>query len=269
EVRTRWQEFVVSGDLIRALRARVGRLRDRVVATVTGGRSTGDDLRSALNSAVATLIEEHAAAARESAARSWSATPGGAPLATTFASHSRDDLAGRCEQLVRDWQRGVLDLAATEGTTKRRARASASFNATSLLVMIAVCASPTLTPTGAEIAIVGGTGQNLFETVFGDESMQEMARAARRDLLVQVHELLEVEAARFGDVRAAIDLDLTLPQRLRRSSDATDVAAQRSGLGAARADQQPDRTTARNALTKFPRTPTPPGASRTPWRPAA
>ena len=50
--------------------------------------------------------------------------------------------------------------------------------------------------------------------------LRRLARDARDDLLVRVRALLEVEAARFGDVRAAISLDPTLPERLRRSSHA-------------------------------------------------
>jgi hypothetical protein len=89
--------------------------------------------------------------------------------------------------------------------------------------MIAVFASTAFIPTGAEIAVAGGTtlaAQKLLEAVFGDEALRQLARDAREDLLVRVRALLEVEAARFGDVRAAIALDPALPERLRRGARA-------------------------------------------------
>jgi hypothetical protein len=36
EVLARWQEFVGTGELLRTLQDRVGRLRDRITAAVTG-----------------------------------------------------------------------------------------------------------------------------------------------------------------------------------------------------------------------------------------
>ena len=236
EVLARWQEFVGTGDLMRALQASIGRLRDRVVTGVTGRPPPGRQLRDALTSGVATLIEAQATEAGERAAAAWAATPAGASLATPTLAQPRSDLRERCERLVRDWQRGVLDLVAQQGAQKRRlARITAySVNATGLLVMIAVFASTAFIPTGAEIAVAGGTtlaAQKLLEAVFGDEALRRLARDAREDLLLRVRALLEVEAARFGDVRAAISLDPTLAERLRRSSHAI---AQLGPVGSAR-----------------------------------
>ena len=45
EVLARWQEFVGTGELMRTLQARIGRLRDRVVAAVTGRPAPGRELR--------------------------------------------------------------------------------------------------------------------------------------------------------------------------------------------------------------------------------
>jgi hypothetical protein len=225
EVLARWQEFVGTGDLMRAVQASIGRVRDRVVTAFTGRTAPGRQLRDALTSGVATLIEAQATEAGERAAAAWAATAAGAKLATPTLAQPRQGLRERCERLVRDWQRGVLELVAQRGAQKRRlARITAySVNATGLLVMIAVFASTAFIPTGAEIAVAGGTtiaAQKLLEAVFGDEALRQLARDARDDLLIRVQALFEVEAARFGDVRAAISLDPTLPDRLRRSSHA-------------------------------------------------
>jgi hypothetical protein len=279
EVRARWQEFVGTGDLMRALHARIGRLRDRVLRT--GRRSTNDDLRDALTSGVATLVEEHATTAGERVAREWSGTPAGEALLTPALAQPRPDLRDRCERLVRDWQRGVLDLVAQEGAKKRKvARVTAySVNATGLLVMIAVFASTAFIPTGAEFAVAGGTSiaaQKLLEAVFGDEAMRQLARRARDDLMNRVRQLLEVEAARFGDVRASIDLDPTLPERLRRAQRTATERAAAARLGSPDASIEPaGAARAAEPATGEPAapweklrktaTPTPPGRAGRPW----
>ena len=54
EVLARWQELVGTGDLMRALQARVGRARDRIVAAVTGRTGPGEQFQAALESGVVT-----------------------------------------------------------------------------------------------------------------------------------------------------------------------------------------------------------------------
>jgi hypothetical protein len=236
EVLARWQEFVGTGDLMRALQASIGRVRDRVVSAISGRPAPGTELRDALTSGVATLIEAHAIDAGENVATAWANMPAGAALVTPELARPRPGVRDRCERLVRDWQRGVLDLVAQQGAQKRRlARITAySVNATGLLVMIAVFASTAFIPTGAEIAVAGGTtlaAQKLLEAVFGDEALRQLARDARDDLLIRVRALYEVDAARFGDVRAQISLDPTLPDRLRRCAHAV---AQLGSVGSGR-----------------------------------
>ena len=45
EVLARWQEFVGTGEFLRGLEARIGRLRDRIVAAVTGRPAPGKQLQ--------------------------------------------------------------------------------------------------------------------------------------------------------------------------------------------------------------------------------
>ncbi len=205
---------------MRALQARVGKLRDSVVTAVTGRPAPGGDLRAALTSGVSALIQANAAEAAERAVAAWRADPAGARLATDALARPGADLPARTLRLIRDWQRGVLDLVREQGAKKRRlARVTAyTVNATGLLVMIGVFASTAFIPTGAEIAVAGGTsiaGQKLLEALFGDEALRQLARVARQDLLNRVRALLDTEAARFSAVRTSINLDPGLPERLR------------------------------------------------------
>jgi hypothetical protein len=225
EVLARWQEFVGTGDLMRALQARVGRVRDSITTALTGRPAPGRNLRDALTSGVATLIEAQAIEAGERAAKEWASMPAGVALSTPALAQPRPRLRERTERLVRDWQRGVLELVATEGAKKRKfARISAyTVNATGLLVTVGVFASTAFIPTGAEVAVAGGTtvaAQKLLEAVFGDEAMRQLAAAAREDLVRRVQELLIFESARFGDVRKDIRLDPALPTRLRQVAQA-------------------------------------------------
>src|SRR5262249_18718120 len=99
---------------------------------------------------------------------------------------------------------------------------------------------------------------------------------ARDDLMNRVRQLLEVEAARFGDVRASIDLDPTLPERLRRAQRTAVARAATARLGAPgsavepvsaalTAESAPDESPAAWQKLRKTRTPTPPGRAGRPW----
>ena len=66
EVLARWQEFVGTGELMRALESKVGRVRDRVTAAVRGRPQPGAELAEALETGVEALVR---AAADEAADR--------------------------------------------------------------------------------------------------------------------------------------------------------------------------------------------------------
>jgi hypothetical protein len=97
--------------------------------------------------------------------------------------------------------------------------------------MVAVFASTAFIPTGAEIAVGGGTtvvGQKLLEAIFGDQAVRALADAARTDLLDRVRALLDREEARYGAVLAEY---ATLPD------DAAALERAVSGVDRARAAQ--------------------------------
>jgi hypothetical protein len=220
EALARWQEFVGTGDLMRALQARVGRLRDSVTSAITGRNPPGGELKQALTSGVTALIEANVVAAAERAATAWRRNPAGAPLVTDALARPAPDLHARTERLIRDWQRGVLDLVSQQGEKeRRRARPTAyGVNATGLLVMVGVFASTANTSTGAEVAVAGGTGiatRKVLEALFGDEALRQLARTAREDLLRRCRIMLDQEGSRYANVRARIDLDAGQPERLR------------------------------------------------------
>ncbi len=202
EVLARWQEFLGTSEFFRTLEARIGRLRDRVVATFSRRPAPVVELRDAIESQLVTLLLGVAAEAAEHAYTGWKAHPAGAALLETDLAHHSPDLTERAERLVRDWQRGVLELVRAEGGDRRFVARTAAYavNATGLAVMIAVFASTAFIPTGLEVATGAGTtvaGQAVLQAIFGDQAVRTLAGKAREDLLERVRDLLDSEAARF------------------------------------------------------------------------
>ncbi|MCW2638215.1 MAG: putative transporter [Dactylosporangium sp.] len=245
EVLARWQELVGTGELMRGLQARVGRLRDRMAAAVTGQSDPGERLQAALGSGVVALIRNAAADAAERVVAAWRVHPAGAALLETAGLSQRversetaaavdltapsADLSERTARLVRDWQRGVLELVRTEAGDKRAfARASAfAVNATGLLVMVSVFVATSFIPTGVEIAVAGGTtvaAQKVLEAIFGDQAIRNLADKARQDLSARIHELLAEEAGRFLSVLDNAGVDATAADRLRRTAASAEAA---------------------------------------------
>jgi hypothetical protein len=229
EVLARWQEFVGTGDLFRGLEARIGRLRDRIVAAVSGRPAPGRELSTAIESQLVTLLRGVAADAAEAAYTGWQAHPAGAALLEPALSRPSPDLGDRADRLVRDWQRGVLDLVRREGGDRRFVARTASYavNATGLAVMIAVFASTAFIPTGLEIAAGAGTtvaAQKVLEAIFGDQAIRSLAAKARQDLLDRVDDLLDEEAARYFARIEAVGIDADPGGELRASAEAVSAA---------------------------------------------
>ncbi|MEU3452679.1 GTPase domain-containing protein [Micromonospora sp. NPDC006766] len=235
EVLARWQEFVGTGELFRTLEARVGRLRDRLVAKVTGRPAPAAELRTAIESQLVTLLRAVAAEAAEHAYTGWKAHPAGTELLEPTLAHASDDLPARAERLVRDWQRGVLELVRTEGGGRRFLARTAAYavNATGLAVMIAVFASTAFIPTGLEVATGAGTavaGQAVLQAIFGDQAVRNLATKARADLLDRIGRLLAEEAGRFLARTEAARPAAGTGADLRRAATDVEKARHRCGL---------------------------------------
>ena len=207
EVLARWQEFVGTGEWMRALQGHVGRLRDRITASLAGRPSAGAGLQQALESGVEVLLRDAAEEAAERTVNSWRGTPGGPGLLAVGPPDletASPDYADAAAAQVRDWQGTVLDLVRSEGADKRtRARAySWGVNGVGAVVMVAVFAS-TGGLTGGEVAVAGGTtavGQRVLEAVFGDSAVRSLAARAREDLEQRANRLLTDERARFDEL---------------------------------------------------------------------
>ncbi|HZG96430.1 MAG TPA: ABC transporter, partial [Mycobacteriales bacterium] len=231
EVLARWQDFIGTGELMRALETRIGGLRDRLRAMVSGRPGPGTELKAALESSVESLVRAAADQAAERTYESWSATTAGRPLTAqggrALATASRE-LPAAVDREVRAWQGHVLELVAGEGAGKRTAARflSYSVNAAGLAVMVAVFAH-TGGLTGGEVAVAGGTSalsQKVLEAVFGDQAVRTLAASARADLLARVERLLGDERARFDALVAAAAPDPDSATQLRAALAAVAAA---------------------------------------------
>ena len=206
EVLARWQEFVGTGEWMRALQGQVSRLRDRMVSAFTGRPTPVEDLQGALENSVERLLRAEADRAAERTVTAWRSLPAGSALladAQWELEQSSPDFQEAAAAQVRDWQGAVLDLVREQGADKRsRARIlSWGVNGAGAVVMVAVFAQ-TAGLTGGEIAVAGGTsvlGQRVLEAVFGDAAVRSLAARAREDLQRRADALLRYEQARFDD----------------------------------------------------------------------
>ncbi|MEJ5915229.1 hypothetical protein [Pseudokineococcus sp. 1T1Z-3] len=234
EVLARWQEFVGTGELFRSLDAAVGRLRDRLGALVRGGPAPGPEpVGEAVRSGVADLVRARCVAALDRTRERWETRPAGAQALAVAgpALELPDGFDERVTRLVRDWQRGVLDLVRAEGEGRRtRARVlSFGVNALGVALMVVVFASTAFIPTGAEVGVGVGAaavGQRLLEAVFGDAAVRALAAQARADLLRRVDELVDVPRRRLVEALDGVGVDREAAGRLETAL--ADVAAARA-----------------------------------------
>jgi PAS domain-containing protein len=205
---------------------------------------------AALTSGVAALVTATASDAAEQTATRWASQPAGDALLEAAPDprlrHRRPsaDLEQRVERMLTDWQRGVLELVRVEVGNKRSvARFTAyAVNATGLLVMIGVFASTAFIPTGAEIAVAGGTtvaSQKLLEAIFGDRAVRQLAERARQDLMERVRTLLDAERQRYLDLIDRAGVDPAASERLRETANDVEQARVAAGFVAG-GDALPD-----------------------------
>ncbi|WP_084469556.1 ABC transporter [Jiangella gansuensis] len=220
EVLARWQDFVGTGDFLRSLEARVGRVRDKVTAFLRGRPQPAAAVEEAIENGLAAVVVEEANRAAEQADSRWRETSTGrALLGEDDLTRAAPEVSQRAAEMVRAWQDAVLELVRTEGANRRFNARLLSFgvNGLGLALMIVVFAS-TAGLTGAEVGVAGGTavvGQRLLEAFFGDDAVRRLAARARADLSTRVSALLETESTRFTDRLGGLQVEAAAGDGLR------------------------------------------------------
>ncbi|WP_298460537.1 dynamin family protein [uncultured Cellulomonas sp.] len=202
EVLARWQDVVGTGEFLRAVEQRVGRMRDKLTAVVRGRSTAEPELAQAIGHGLEAVIQDAAEGAAERSYTAWRADPAGAALLDGLElARGGSDLRARIAEQIRGWQSDVLSLVAEEGADKRStARAlSLGVNGLGAALMVAVFAS-TGGLTGAEVGIAGGSAllaQRLLEAVFGDDAVRQLTKVAHQRLDQRVGDVLAAQAQRF------------------------------------------------------------------------
>ena len=225
EVLARWQDVVGTGELLRQLESKIGRLRDKFTAAVRGRPTQATELEGAIELGVEQLVRAHAGEAAQAAYHHWSTSPAGQQLLahnTVRLDTESDLLAAETNRMVRHWQSGILEHLREEGADKRTTAKALSYgiNGVALVTMVSVFAH-TGGLTGAEVAIAGGSsaaGQKVLEAVLGDQVVRRLAERARHDLADRVKMLLANEAERFHTLLSSAGTDQAASDRLRHAA---------------------------------------------------
>ncbi|MQA83668.1 MAG: AAA family ATPase [Streptosporangiales bacterium] len=199
EVIARWQDFVTTADLHRALQAGRRPLRRRAHAPRHGAPEQDRALEVALTNALVSLIRSGAEHAAEDAVGRWRADPAGSGLlaaAPESLTHASPQLPHRAAQAVSTWRQHVVNLVRSEGTTKRSVARIPSFDPETLALLLMVGA---LGQSGGDAASASPSAlpQRLLRGIFGAESLRTIATKTRTELRARVSGLLEEEATRF------------------------------------------------------------------------
>ena len=225
EILARWQEFVGTGELLKSLETKVGWIRDRLVNAIKGKPQQAERVSVAVESALETLVLEHAEAAAERAEASWQGSAAGQALLAASGEdlgRASRDVRRRAERAVRDWQHDVLEMVRTEGADKRATARFLAFgvNGLGVTLMIVVFAH-TGGLVGAEAGIAAGSavlGQKLLEAVFGDQAVRTLVKRAKEGLEVKVGEVLEAERRRYLDLLGSLAVDPGAAERVRNAA---------------------------------------------------
>lgn len=245
EALARWREFTGTGHLARTLELHAGRMRQRVIAAVSGSPMPGAQLGTALEASLAALVRAAAAHGAEQAYAGWQSHPSGAALLRPDLAKPSGDLAERAADLAHDWRNEVLDLVRTDAGDQHTAAHGAEYamNATGLLVAIGVLTSreariaaqvPAKAVTVAEDdqfrPEVDAAAGSLLEAVLDDEAVRVLVWKAYESLLTHVDTLLDAEAARYLQLLPAPMPEVPPARQLREAAEQVERARLRAGL---------------------------------------
>jgi hypothetical protein len=229
EVLARWRDFAGTGDLLRTLQVRRGRMpagrsRKRIIPV------RAQALNAALRSSLESLVTAIAGRAAEDAAGRWQRHPAGAALLAELASasalaRSSPDLATRSARAISAWQDHVMHLVHAENVTKRSIARVVTFNEESLALVLTV---GVLGYGAGEVTVSDGASavpQRLLTSLFGAGLLRDIGARARLDLHDKISLLFAEEMLRFTEILDSAGVpDETAPARLHEASDALEEA---------------------------------------------
>ena len=193
DVAVRWQNFVGTGEMLRSVEGKVGRIRERLVDGVTGKRSKADDVAAAIEHDLAVLIVDHAESAATAVVAQWASDPAGDALVAARPGLDRAprDLRARAERVARDWQQRVTEQVRLAVADRRLSTDVLAIGVPGLAVSLMI------TALGAGGTDAGRISRRVLDAVLSSDVVDRLAEEALGVLEVQVVRLAREERARF------------------------------------------------------------------------
>ena len=202
EVLDRWQQFVGTGELARAIGEGVSRL-SAWTKRVFGGRPSTAAVRGDARLELREVLVRRADLAATATASAWELDPAGAALLGGRALWRHSEVTAElAEHAVEDWLLGVSELIAEAGASKKRTALIASYGVNSVAVVVILGVFlQTGGLTGAEVGVAAGAAaaqQKVLEHVFGSAAARSLIETARKQIDETAAMVLEEDGARFG-----------------------------------------------------------------------
>lgn len=229
EVLARWQEWVGTGEFMRTLESNMGRIRDRITASLRGKPLPVEPLGQALQTGVQAIARASAQATLEQAVLRWRQVPAGEALLSSAAPTTTlaPDFDGRLVRTVAEWHAGLVELVKVEGQSRRlTARAlSLGVDGTAAILMMVVFSHTLADRRDSEAAAgTAALAHRMLVAVFGDAAVRSLTAKAHADLVTRVDALLESERARLVGVLDASGVTADAGDRLRTAVAALEAA---------------------------------------------
>lgn len=234
EVLARWQEFVGTGELVRALAEGAGRVRGWL-RRVLGGQERNDTVEGEARTTLADTVAARADRAAGATAAAWDLSPAGRELLDPSLWRAAPGTDDRARRAVEDWLAELAAMVAREGGDKKRIAqvASAGVNVVAVALMLVVF-SQTGGLSGAEVGITAGAAavqQRLLEHVFGTAAARALVEEGRRKLLQAMEEVLADDRRRFEDRLVPVAPPEGVAGHLREQLERVATAARTAGFG--------------------------------------
>ncbi|GAA1738303.1 ABC transporter [Aeromicrobium alkaliterrae] len=194
DVAVRWQSFVGTGEMLKSVEGKVGRIRERLVDGVTGKRSKADDVAAAIEHDLAVLLVDHVESAANGVVTRWAASPAGDAIVAARPGLDRAprDLRARAERVARDWQQRVVEQLRLAVADRRLSTDVLAIGVPGLAVSLMITA---LGGGGTDAGRISG---RVLDAVLSPEVVTVLAEEARSDLDRQVDGLVREERDRFA-----------------------------------------------------------------------
>ncbi|HEU5036432.1 MAG TPA: dynamin family protein [Nocardioides sp.] len=222
EVLARWQDLVGTGELLRSLDQRVGRLRDRVVNAVKGTPQAADRVDHAIEAGAESLVLDHAESAAEAAYAAWSASDAGRALLSPGLERASLEVRRRAEAEVRGWQQEVVDLVRSEASEKRASATFLAYGAQGLGTALTVLVLSRSAEADGPAATAAHPGRTLLEAVLDRETVAHLVDRAASSLDRRLAGLLVDDRRRFHAALAALDVPADGAESLRGAARRVD-----------------------------------------------